>query len=251
MSSPRSISSSSKGRSSPKGISNSPGNKELVPANEVAADENALEQLGRNIVEFINTSIETGQNKTAELATYVQNKIDEYKNSLLINQMTPVEKTFNRQIKENPSKKKELELKKLKKDTYFTFHHENRYLSTNEKKELKNKVDLVSSAVEYHYDKIENRLNQLQRFRVIHNAMSAAIKYIENNDKDFLGNINFEYKDNVKKEVQDAIISAQFKNTAGRKKSKKRRPRYLRTPRRSKHPRDSRRPRRSRKPRRN
>jgi hypothetical protein len=157
-----------------------------------------------------------------------------------VEKMTPVESYFNGQIKANPDKRKRLELKKLTKDTYFTFHPQNHYLLIKEKIKLDNKVELVRSAVEYHYEKIENRLTQLQRFRVIQNAMSAAIEYINENKTDFLvlRDINAEYKDKVNQVVQDAIMSAQSKITGGRKNPTKGRP---------KRPRSSRKPRSTRK----
>ena len=235
-SSPRS--SSSRSSSSPRS-SSSLRNQGLDSVNEDSADENMLEQFGNNILKFINRSRETGEQKVKNIASFVRDKIKEMTS---VEKMTSVESFFNGQIQASPSDKQKLELTKLKYDTKFIFleTHNLSFYNKNEQRIILNKVKLVKSAVEYHYDKIKESLTQLQRFRVIENAMSAAIDYIKKNETDFLipHNINSKYQKNVDQVVHDAIMSAQSKFIGGRKNPTKGRP---------KKPRSSRKPRSTRK----
>jgi hypothetical protein len=235
MSSPRSES------RSPRSGSRSPINKELGLATNVSEDENGLEQLGRHIVDFINE----GKKTVKDIASFVTNKIGDYNQShsideitsvetkTLVEGMTPVEAEFYRLIQARPREKKKFELNKLGRDTYYK-------VLEYEMKKGRNKATLVKSAVEYHYDIIDERLTQLDRFKVIENAMDLAIEYINKNETDFLNphNITSEYKNKLKELVHDAIILAQTNITGGRKNQTKGRP---------KRPRSSRKPRSTRK----
>jgi hypothetical protein len=72
--SPRSLSSSPRSSSSPR-------NKELVRATEHSEDENGLKKLGKNILDFINTGVETGEQTVKDIASFVTDKINEYNQS--------------------------------------------------------------------------------------------------------------------------------------------------------------------------